>query len=171
MLIGISGKKQSGKDTSFPIIQKILTNKGFFIKKYHFARYVKEFAELYFGIDQNPVNKEEVRFIWQGIGQLMREEVNKDFWVEKEYQAYLRDKEKSPNLIGIVTDVRYRNEANFFVDKNFPLFRIYRSNYAIEDSHPSEVELDDFTFDYYIDNSSSLDELERKWKKLLTEIL
>jgi hypothetical protein len=98
---------------------------------------------------------------------MFRQEVNVDFWIDKEYSLYRSDKEKFPNLIGIVTDVRYENEASFFIRNKYPLIRIYRPNYFLIDSHPSEIELDNFKFPYYLENSASLETLEDQWKNLI----
>lgn len=170
MLLGISGKKRSGKDTSYELIKDILSEKGYTVKRYHFARVVKEFSKKYFGIDPNHPNKEEVRFIWQGVGQLLRDEVNRDYWIDKEYNQYLEDALSHKNLIGIITDVRYQNEAEFFVNRKFPLVRIVRPDFISYDSHPSEVELDTFKFNYMINNTNDIDYLKSQWEALCNQI-
>jgi len=169
MMIGVSGKKQSGKDTSLGIIKTFLGEK-YNIRHYYFSRVVKHFGETYFGVDPKTKNKELFRFVWQGIGKMMREEVQKDYWIQQEYQEYLKDKNLYDNILGVVTDVRYRNEADFFVQNNFPLIRIYRPGVFSSDSHESEVELDNYNFDYVIVNDGSIEDLKQKWKTTLESI-
>jgi len=170
MIIGISGKKQSGKDTSYFIVQKILQEWGYTTERYYFARFVKQFAEKYFNVSETTENKEEVRYVWQAIGQMFREEVDENFWIMKEYVAYLQDREVNRALVGVMTDVRYRNEADFLLERKFPLIRIYRPEQTHDDNHPSETELDDFSFSYYIRNSAGLEELEEQWRDVLTKL-
>jgi len=170
MLIGISGKKQSGKDTSYLIVQKILQDWGYTTERYYFARHVKQFAQEYFNVSEDVSNKEDVRYIWQAIGQMFREEVDENFWIMKEYVAYLQDKEMNRGLVGVMTDVRYRNEAEFLKERNFPLIRLYRPDQQYDDTHPSETDLDDFSFSHYIENSDGLDRLEEQWKLVLMKL-
>lgn len=174
MLIGISGKKQSGKDTSYRIIKQLCMFSPHHVVQYAFADGVKEFAQEYFGIDRCEEDKESVRFIWQGIGQLMREEVDKEYWIKREVDAYEEHKAKhwAPDwFIGVIADVRYKNEAEYLMSHNYPVVRVVRENSDSEDSHPSEVELDSVEFDYKIYNTGDLDHLEEQWKQLLPQIL
>lgn len=175
MLIGISGKKQSGKDTSYQLIKKILMFSPRHVRKYAFASGVKEFGKKYFGIDPFEEDKEAVRFIWQGIGQLMRDEVDKEFWIKHEIEKYNRDKENhwgyESLLVGIITDVRYKNEAEYLIQAGYPVVRIVRDSIDSDDSHPSEVELDSLEFPYTIHNNGDLYWLEKQWKQTLKKIL
>ncbi len=174
MLIGISGKKQSGKDTSYRIIKEICMFSKYHVVRYAFASGVKELAEEYFGINRFEDDKEKVRFIWQGIGEMMREEVDKEYWIKREVSAYKEHKEKhwAPEwFIGTITDVRYKNEAEYLMNHGYPVVRVVREGLDSDDSHPSEVDLDTVEFDYTIYNTGSLDDLEEQWKTLLPQIL
>ena len=51
-IIVITGKAQSGKDTSAEFITKLITNKGFSVKTYPFAKPLKEMCVNIFGLDQ-----------------------------------------------------------------------------------------------------------------------
>lgn len=80
----------------------------------------------------------------------------------------------------IITDTRFPNEAIAIKDRNGIVIRVNREsqidrfkkidtdrfhNYSQE--HPSETGLDDYKFDYVIDNNGTIDELIEKVKEIL----
>jgi len=178
MIIGVSGKKRSGKDTFFEILKNSLSGK-YLIKKYAFADRVKEYAIKYFNVLPLEIKKEENRFILQGIGQFVRQEINKDFWVNEVFSDIYLSRFKNPNEISIITDVRYQNEADKItsVDSGI-LIRIENPNLNLIDYHESENDLDSYPFDMKILNNGSIEDYERSIKKwvetninLLTSLL
>lgn len=162
MIIGVSGKKRSGKDTFFRIAQKRLMGL-YSVKRYAFADPVKEYAQDYFGILPENVKDEENRFILQGIGHIMREEVTKDYWINKIIRQVYQSQLKDPNEISIITDVRYRNEADAILEQEHGLLvRVVNKNTEAPDSHFSEIDLDDYEFDFTIHNNGTLEEYEKE---------
>lgn len=99
-------------------------------------------------------------------------------------QQYQRDP-RFPNWI--ITDVRYENEAQAIKDRGGIVIRVNRDlviggddygytkvsvNQAEKDGiikpqHESETALDNYTFDYVIENDGTLDELILKVKSML----
>jgi len=167
MKIGISGKKLSGKDTFFQIAQEVFAKEAPHARlhRYAFADLVKQYAATYFNIDPrvSGEEKERVRFVWQGIGQMLREEVDEDYWVKKVFEQIDQDGQEYMSaypdsiFIGIITDVRYKNEARLIEeDGNSLLLRINRPSLTFDDQHASEIDLDDYTFTYEIENTGDL---------------
>jgi hypothetical protein len=171
MVIGVSGKKRSGKDTFFEIIKKSLSGRHF-VKKYAFADKVKKYAIKYFNVNPIEIKKEENRFLLQGIGQVFRQEVDKDFWVNSVFSDMYASRLKNPNEISIITDVRYQNEAEKILSlESGILVRVENPNTQILDYHESENELNNYPFDVKIYNDSSIEDYERKVEKWAKENL
>jgi hypothetical protein len=70
----------------------------------------------------------------------------------------------------IITDVRFPNEAQAIKDRGGIVIRINRPQLIDRDfEHDSETALDDYEFDYVIENDGSLDELITKIKLIKNE--
>lgn len=181
-LIGVSGKKRSGKDFFYQIVNARFMAPKIAMRRYAFADAVKSFAAEYFGYPEKAVaeEKEKNRFILQGIGQMMREEVSRDFWVERTFNDIKRDSEtfleSGINFIAVITDVRYFNEAENLRDIGGHLVRIRRDE-TVVDTHPSEISLDDYEFDSYVDNYgdkrefiTNIDGWVKQWQKSSSQV-
>jgi hypothetical protein len=70
------------------------------------------------------------------------------------------DHAKLPNWI--ITDTRFENEAQAIKDRLGIVIRVENKNITSTQSHPSETALDNWEFDYVIDNSGSIEELSDK---------
>ena len=70
----------------------------------------------------------------------------------------------------VITDVRFPNEADAIKKEEGILIRVNRLDVGPVNSHESETSLDDWGFDYIIDNDSTLVSLKRKVKEILNEI-
>lgn len=188
MIIGISGKKQSGKNTVGAILQclheninfegiKEVIDKGMLIydpnnmELVSFASKLKEIASSLIGVKywdfENQTFKKEVdpltgltnREILQKIGTSFRKLFGEDIWIKVLFK-YLECNGLDKNYI--ITDVRYKNEAKAIKEKGGILIRVNR-NTDSNDTHQSEVDLDDYDkFDFIIDNNGSVEELIKK---------
>lgn len=103
-------------------------------------------------------NYPEVRRVLQHMGQGQRE-IDEDYWLN-----LMRPKLNSAeawNLPIVVTDVRYRNEAEMLRARGFKLVRLTRGvpDLGTASAHPSETELDDFPTDVTIVNGGGIDAL------------
>jgi len=172
MVIALSGKKRSGKDTFHEFVVEHEREVPVF--KFSFADAVKRYAEEYFYIDLKNDEKERIRFVLQGIGQMMREEVDKDYWVKRVAESIEQTRKEHENFIGIITDVRYKNEAEWALKNCTALIRIVNPSSPTNDTHQSEIDLDDFSFSNFLYNNSSLENYRKaviEWietqKKLL----
>lgn len=158
-ILGLSGKKRSGKDTFYQILNSMVMAPKVGVRRYAFADEVKVYAQRYFGFPTNPTDeqKEAQRFVLQGIGQMMREEVNKDYWVNVVLNQIKSEREefnsRGVSHIAVITDLRYLNEAEAISELG-EVVRLVRPDFEdSSDTHPSEVELDSYSFSQVVVNS------------------
>lgn len=179
MIIGISGKAGSGKDTAAKMLEVLYANpdisyEDFVNKRYknfadiqivHFADSLKETAQVLFRIGEWETNTQEgkkttidwigktVRELLQGIGQGLRDAIDFDLWVK----ILFANTEDWSNYI--IADVRYPNEIKAIKERNGILLRIDRKG-AGAGNHSSETALDDYKeWDVHIENNGSIEDL------------
>ncbi len=185
-IIGIIGKKESGKTTVAHMIEEELLENPFVPKPsmaliIAFSDALKEIL-----IKANLCTREEVygkktdfsRMILQKIGtEIIRDHVDEDFWVKKMDET-LNSINHSPftnfkELFVIIHDVRFRNEAEFIKEKGGVLIKILRDETSV-DNHRSEAEQSSITLrpkDYLIMNRGSLKELRDAVSMVVGHIL
>ena len=182
MIIGVSGYSGCGKDTVGTILQQIDKDSHWEIKKW--AGKLKQVAELLTGI---PVEKfEDQEFKKTNLGKQWNDRINnpmsvRDFlqklgteglrdglhtntWVNAlmaDYKCVPAD--RAPNGWDcdnwIITDTRFPNEAQAIKDAGGIIIRVTRPGIGPVNDHPSETGLNQWKFDYEIQNDSSLNEL------------
>ena len=179
MIIGISGKAGSGKDTAAKMLEVLYANpdisyEDFANKRYknfadiqivHFADSLKETTQVLFRIGEWETNTQEgkkttinwigktVRELLQGIGQGLRDAIDPNLWVK----ILFANTEDWSNYI--IADVRYPNEIYAIKKRNGVLIRIDRKG-AGAGNHSSETALDDYKeWDVHIENNSSIKDL------------
>ena len=164
IIIGISGKKGSGKDTFATFLEdKLVTKYNLKVVHKAFADDLKKCCAILSGqfdwvfYDQDKKDKKAGllnitnRELMQKFGDLTRQ-LDPDIWIKL---ALNLDFKSEPDIL-IITDVRYKNEAKAIKDKGGILIRI-KSNRSVEDCHISETDLDDYTdFDLEIINNISV---------------
>ena len=178
MIIGIGGKKGSGKDT----LAKYLINNNNFIR-YAFGDPVKEVCRVLFDLSDEQLygNKKDTfdeklgvhpRELFQKIGtEFGRNYIHQlfpnlkiikgDLWVDKFNNFF--ENNKSVNIV--ITDVRFDSEINSIKDKGGTLIYIKRPNENKDDNHLSEI-ITESKFDIIINNNSTKNELYNKYKSL-----
>ena len=179
MIIGISGKAGSGKDTAAKMLEVLYANpdisyEDFANKRYknfadiqivHFADSLKETAQVLFRIGEWETNTQEgkkttinwigktVRELLQGIGQGLRDAIDPNLWVK----ILFANTEGWSNYI--IADVRYPNEIYAIKKRNGVLIRIDRKG-AGAGNHSSETALDNYKeWDVHIENNGSIENL------------
>lgn len=193
MIIGISGKAQSGKDTVCKMIAYTIWyyNYSQRLEPFGIAHY-KDHTYAIWGTDwihtsfanklkqclsvilntntvdvfeSNEFKKSEidwlgitVRELLQKFGTVIRNEVCNDFWVK----ACLKDYEKGDNWL--ISDTRFKSEAKGIKDLEGIIVRVNREG-AGAGNHISEVDLDDYQFDYVINNDGDMEDLLFKVKE------
>ena len=167
MLIGISGKKRSGKDTVAQILSEHLENPSVL----HFADALKlEVAKATgFSIRYIEEHKENFRLILQGWGTDFRRKIyGDDYWL-KEMDKTIGELEFYDMKSVIIADVRFENEYDYIKSRDGIVIRVERSvDYS--DCHVSETNLDNKEFDHKILNFGSEIELREKVTKLVEDI-
>ena len=135
-----------------------------------FACNLKKCAAACTGIDYHDLEKRSqkstiipwldisFRKLLQSLGEAARCQINENFWV----LSMLADYQDSD--FWIVSDVRYKNEAEEILNRGGVLIRVNRSG-LVSDNHISETDLDSFEkFDFVLDNDSDLEGLFIKCK-------
>lgn len=170
IIIGLIGKKKSGKDTIAKMMQSILGHSTYIITT-SFAAALKEEVCEGCGISNEFLteHKDNFRLILQGWGTNFRRQLcGEDYWVKKVESEIL-------GLIHtdyvIITDVRFQNEADMIRKMNGKLVRVIREETDdYTDLHPSEEQMDMIIPHYTIDNDSDIEALKIRTNILLQEI-
>jgi hypothetical protein len=165
MIIGLSGYAQSGKDE----IAKVLSEHGF--ERAAFADTLREAlialnpmagyglfltdVVSMFGWEEAKRNYPEVRRLLQRMGtEAGRNIFGEQIWVNKTLGKL--DSQKHY----IITDVRFQNEADAIRDLGGQMWRVVRPGHGPVNGHSSEVDLDNYVFDYVVENKGDLEELK-----------
>lgn len=168
ILIGISGKKYSGKSTAARVLSY-----DFCFDETTFAEPLKQAVAILFNwghLDLNNGPEKEVvdprwgvspRFVLQNMGtDYLRNTFCDDFFL-RNLQNRLVDKQ--PSLL-VISDVRFPNEVEYIKNKGGYVWRIERPGLTYpKDQHPSETALDDYQgFDQVIMNDGNVEDFRRK---------
>lgn len=104
----------------------------------------------------------EVRRLLQAHGVAIREHVDPDVWI---YVA----KDRIDAIPGpvVITDVRFRNEADAVEEWGGNTVRVLRPGLESTDAHVSETELDDYVSHFDIVNDGTVSDLRAKADDLL----
>ena len=106
------------------------------------------------------------RILLQKIGTyLFRNQLHPNTWTNSTFADYQDDN-------WIITDMRFPNEAQAIKDRGGITIRVERPNLLnnqnnIKLEHISEKSLDDYKFNYYICNDSSIENLIAQVKNIL----
>lgn len=170
-LIGVSGKKQSGKDTFW----KCALIHGWDYENKSFATNVKKVCSIITGLpirhftnhffDKFRCENKSLREIMQFVGtDLFRMQYNKNVWINSLFSDFT-DKSK-----WIITDVRFINEAEKIKQLGGILIRINRPTIN-NDNHQSETELDNYdNWDYVIENNETFNDFEDKIIEIMNKL-
>lgn len=168
ILIGISGKKHSGKDTLYRYLKAYVPL--IVTERIGFADALKEEVARAFciSVEVLEARKAQFRAILQAWGDGRREITSKTYWIDKVLHKL---KESKADMV-IIPDVRYKNELHMIKDVGGYSVRINRSLPESIDHHPSEIDLDNMEheFDFCIDNNASIEHLQHSAKHILASI-
>ena len=184
MIIGILGKKRSGKDTTGDYLVK---NNGF--TKYSFANPIKRGAMELFGFTEEQVfgdSKDEIDPVWgitpRLVLQIMGTEVfqydipkhipelqkfGRSFWVKRFEQWY----QNNPDLDVVICDVRFQHEVDAILSMGGVIWSVNRPNLNKGDAHASEKEMDSIIgVTTKINNDGGLGDLYEKVNGLIRDL-
>ena len=173
MIVGLSGKARAGKDS---VAQIFVEEFGF--TRLAFADVIKACVykldpivslsglRLQYLVDSNGWESAkdfpEVRRLLQVFGsEVGREMIDPQIWIE----ITMHGIKKSADIV--ISDVRFKNEAEEIKYQGGEVWRITKATGEYIDTHRSETELDEWTFDHYIPNNGTLDDLRREVKELM----
>lgn len=169
-IILISGKSNSGKGTVAKILEEDIKNKNINVIRCSLSTYIRE------------ITKND--FYWDGVDTLeSRKFMAEVYRIGTEFYPYHmarrvweRDIEPYANNNSIVIVESFREKVNYdyfnkllkenIIDSIITI-RVTRPyfnaiNDEIMENHVSESDLDDFLFDYHIDNNNTVEELNIK---------
>lgn len=179
MIIGISGKINSGKD----LVGNIIKSRIEYYNNYNtweiqkFAGNVKKVTSILYNIDlsllenrdykngiynskiyNQEIQNKTIRELLQETGTKLRDILYPNIWIDSLFNTY------TDNSNWIITDVRFKNELDFIKKHNGICIRLLRNDNINSNihNHISETELDhnDNQFDITIDNRyTTIDEL------------
>ena len=187
VLIGILGRKRSGKDTMA----------DYLVQKYDFHKItlagpLKEACRSLFNFSDDQLygeSKEEEDPFWkitprkalQYLGtDIIRNKINKlipwigdRFWLERfgaEYRALQYKYGKDVNVV--LADLRFQNEIDFLVQYHGVVIKVERPNHVIHDDHESERLQDEITgYHHRIVNDQSIEHYYKQIKQLITTLV
>ncbi len=169
----LAGRARSGKDTVGDIISKYYKDKK--IVKIGFADYIKNYAMKI--SNWNREDSTKPRELLQTIGtDIVREKINKDFFINRICEDIMVYKYFFDIII--ITGARFPNELDIPKEKfeNVTIIKMVRPNFKNgltekQNSHITENALDNYNnYDYLIENSGNLKDLEKKVLKILEEV-
>lgn len=167
-LIGLIGRKQSGKDTVCHLIDQLIPR----VRRLAFADGVKEEVAEAIGqpVDFVEANKTQLRLLLQAWGTDWRRDMcSNSYWVDR-VRDQLRDIQHTDTTV-ILTDVRFPNEAAVVREFGGVVARVFRPGFdKTDDVHPSETALDNYEADNVIWNAKGIPALQKNVSEFLTTI-
>lgn len=168
-IILISAKAQQGKDTFAEILKYKLEYKKEKVVVDHFAKYIKNFMRQYYKWD-GITKDESIRTKLQWLGtERIKEDLNYKCFHAKRLAEDFQIVQDDFDYF-LVPDTRFEDEIYMFkamFPNQITTVRIYRDGFIgrlTEEQlkHKSEIALDDFSFDWIVNNNGTLDDLEKE---------
>ena len=188
IVIGISGKKMSGKSTVAEIIKNIYPNTLIF----NFGDAVKESLKPIFDFTDEELygkDKEKINEYWNitpreimqfYATELMRIELSKkfkeigtDLWVKCVEKKIIKALNENKNCIILLADVRFKNEYEFVKKYNGITLNIIRQTNNLHnqfENHKSENDLQNENFDFTIFNNGGMINLRMSTYEFLHDL-
>ncbi len=171
-VITISGKAESGKDTTAAILKTELETLGYSVLITHYADLLKYICKQFFG--WNGKKDEEGRTLLQIVGTEGIRSKEPTYWVDfiKQMLGFF------PNEwdFVLIPDTRFPNEIDG-MKKGFQTVsvKVVRPNFENslteeQRNHVSETALDNFVFDYTITNPGEMDGLNAQIKQFIQKL-
>lgn len=172
-VILISGKGMAGKDSTANILKEYYEKQGKKVLITHYADLLKYICKTYFG--WNGKKDEFGRGLLQRIGTDEIRKIYPDYWVRFVYEMLSFFNNEWDYVL--IPDCRFPNEIVYFKNGSFDTttIRVNRLNFISlltpeQRQHPSEIALDNYTFDYIINSESGLDKLKIEVMKIAGDL-
>lgn len=157
MILMLSGHAGCGKDTACKLIEKNYV----WVRRLSFADRLKKIAQALTWDGNKDIKG---RKFLQDLGQVARA-YNENVWAD----IVANDMDESG--IAVITDFRFPNEAEVIKRRFNKVYTIRITGRSTDlgdnENDISEHALDDYKFDYYIDNSGTMKEFEDKLVDLI----
>ena len=165
ILIGLAGRKHSGKDTVHQAIKAL--HPTLKVARVAFGDPLKQEVASTLGITVADIENEKPRFrlILQWWGTEWRRHSNPSYWIDIAREHII--KALANNDITVVTDVRFINEANLIRSLGGRVIQVLRHRTTHTDQHPSETNLDSYHFDDFVHNYGDINNLQREVANIL----
>lgn len=148
----------NGKDFIAKEIKSQLEQNGNKVLITHFADLLKYICKSFF--DWNGKKDNEGRALLQYVGTDIIRENNPNYWVN--FLIEILDMFKNEWDYVLIPDCRFPNEVDIFKEKDFNVtsLKITRPNFKNnltdeQNNHPSEISMDNYTFDYELTNDNN----------------
>lgn len=169
-IITIAGKAQHGKDTTAELLKNRLeVCKEKKVLLTHYGDLLKYICEKFFNWDGK--KDEAGRSLLQYVGTEVVRAVEPDYWVDFIKSILTMFPDKWDYVI--IPDTRFPNEIdNLKDDFDVVAVRVARPDFdngltEEQKNHKSETALDDYEFDWTIDNNGNLNQLAAEVMKLV----
>lgn len=186
MIVGLVGKKRSGKTTAAEVFQ------NYMYSKVSLAEGIKEATKSIFLLNDEQVygeKKEEIvpylnttpRKLMQVVGtELFQYDIyeyipeleeaipKRELWIrmfEQKYEMYVRKYRKTPKIV--IDDVRFMHEVNVLRSMGAVIIKIIRPGLESKDTHASELEVGEIEPNYKIINGGTIRQLKNKIVNLI----
>ena len=167
IILGIAGKKQSGKDT---FADYVIQNARGLVAKIHLSDPLKDEVAQLLAIPRQRIDNEKAYFRpllqWYGT-EWKRGQFGNDCWIKKLEKKVLLS---NANII-IIPDIRFANEVDWVRHMGGTIIKMERLGAADNDPHVSENQINNFVPDITIKaNSGDLKTLKLKAIWLIDQI-
>lgn len=189
-LIGLTGKKQAGKDSTYLAIKAVEAEAE--VIRVSFADKLKEVAAEILGKKDEPVARMDElkerhtvrvhhdsypmtpeymltgREFLQNFGVACRNHFGQEFWVNQALPVFpvLEDLYPGTDII-CVTDVRFINEAHRISQLGGEIWELRRPGLDESDAHITEQSLPESDIDLIVSNNGTLEDLKDLVRKIL----
>ena len=176
IIIVVSGKANSGKDTTCEFMDNYIKTKGLKVVNLQFSTYIKTYAKTISGWSGDEDSKP--RSLLQQLGtNIIRKQIDNNFFIKRiigdiKVYSYYFD-------VITISDARLPEEMDS-ISKEFEnviKIQVKRPNFnnnlnEVEKKHITEIALDNYNdYDYVLENNGTLEDLNIKAKKIVDEVL
>ena len=172
----VSGKANSGKDTSCDLINNYIKIKNRKSINLQFSSYIKMYAKAISGWDGSEDSKP--RTLLQTLGtDIIRDKIDNNFFIDR----VIGDIKVDSYYFDLITisDARFPEEIETISNKfkNVYKIKIERPNFVSsldskEKKHRTEIALDNYkNYDYVVINDSTIEDLNKKLKDIVNEVI